>query len=88
VLSTVFSRLGGYASPQQFVDGLQPAVLVGSGVVALGALAALFVPGLRALRPRTVAPVSLGGHEKQELPSDRGGRVGRRRWHVTLLTRD
>ena len=64
VLSTVFSRLGGYASPQQFVDGLQPAVLVGSGVVALGALAALFVPGLRALRPRTVAPVSLGGHEE------------------------
>jgi hypothetical protein len=56
--------LGGYASPQQFVDGLQPAVLVGSGVVALGALAALFVPGLRALRPRTVAPVSLGGHEE------------------------
>ena len=64
VLSTVFSHLGGYASPQQFVDGLQPAVLVGSGVLALGALAALFVPGLRALRQRTVARVSRGDPEE------------------------
>jgi hypothetical protein len=50
VLASVFANLGGYATPQLFVDGLQPAVLVGGGVLALGALAALAVPGVRALR--------------------------------------
>jgi hypothetical protein len=35
------------------VAGLQPAVLVGSGVLALGAMAALFVPGIASQRART-----------------------------------
>jgi EmrB/QacA subfamily drug resistance transporter len=50
VLATVFSNLGGYGSGQLFVAGLRPAVVVGSAVLGLGALCALMVPGLRALR--------------------------------------
>jgi hypothetical protein len=53
VLAAVFSHMGGYANPVQFVAGLQPAVLVGSGVLALGAIAALFVPGIAAQRAQT-----------------------------------
>jgi EmrB/QacA subfamily drug resistance transporter len=66
VLAAVFSHLGGYETPLQFVAGLQPAVLVGSGVLALGAIAALFVPGIAsqrsqaAARPRAVEPEEAG----------------------------
>jgi len=60
VLAAVFSHLGGYASPQQFVDGLQPAVLVGSGVLAVGAVAALMVPGVRSLRRRAAGQPIFG----------------------------
>ncbi|HEX4806156.1 MAG TPA: DHA2 family efflux MFS transporter permease subunit [Conexibacter sp.] len=45
VLSTVFAGAGSYASPQAFVDGMTKAVWVGAGVLALGAVCALFVPG-------------------------------------------
>ena len=45
VLATVFSNAGGYATPQLFVAGLQPAAFVGAAVLALGAVCALFVPG-------------------------------------------
>jgi hypothetical protein len=41
VLSTVFSNHGSYASPQSFVDGLQPTMWVGVAVLAAGALIAL-----------------------------------------------
>jgi EmrB/QacA subfamily drug resistance transporter len=44
VLATVFTNAGGYGSPQDYVDGLIPAVWVGSAVLAVGALVALFVP--------------------------------------------
>jgi MFS family permease len=44
VLAAVFSGHGGYVSPAAFVSGLRPAVFVGAAVVALGALAMLFVP--------------------------------------------
>jgi EmrB/QacA subfamily drug resistance transporter len=56
VLTTVFTDAGGFASPQAFVDGLVPAVWVGSAVLALGALAALLVPGRRAAAAQ--APVA------------------------------
>ena len=45
VLATVFSGSGSFVSPQAYVDGLIPAVWVGAAVLALGALAALLVPG-------------------------------------------
>jgi nitrate/nitrite transporter NarK len=44
VLATVFTNAGGYSSPQAYVDGLLPAVWVGSAVLAVGALIALLVP--------------------------------------------
>jgi cytochrome c biogenesis factor len=43
----VFTSRGGYESGQAFVDGLVPAIWVGAVVVALGALAALFIPRRR-----------------------------------------
>jgi EmrB/QacA subfamily drug resistance transporter len=52
VLASVFSSYGGYESGQAFVDGLGPAVWVGAIVVALGAVAALFIPRKR--RPAEV----------------------------------
>ncbi len=44
VMATVFGSYGGYASPQDFTDGLVPATWVGAAVVGLGALLALAVP--------------------------------------------
>ena len=55
VLATVFSSAGGYATPQVFTRGLIPAVLVGAGVLALGAVAALFVPGRSRFQPQVAA---------------------------------
>jgi EmrB/QacA subfamily drug resistance transporter len=50
VLASVFARLGGYETGQTFVDGMNPAILIGAGVVALGALAAFMIP--RSRRPQ------------------------------------
>ena len=53
VLATVFSSAGGYASPQDYVDGMTAALPVGAAVLAVGALVALLVPGIeRPARPR------------------------------------
>ncbi|HXV33424.1 MAG TPA: DHA2 family efflux MFS transporter permease subunit [Gaiellaceae bacterium] len=57
VLASVFSSYGGYESGQAFVDGLVPAVWVGAVVVALGAVAALFVPRKR--RPAEAPSVAV-----------------------------
>jgi MFS family permease len=48
VLASVFARLGGYQSGDAFVDGMNPAILVGAAVVALGAVAAFAIPRRRA----------------------------------------
>jgi EmrB/QacA subfamily drug resistance transporter len=45
VLATVFVAYGSYRSPFDFVDGLTPALWVGTGVVAFGALVSLALPG-------------------------------------------
>jgi len=45
VLASVFSANGNYGSGPAYVDGLIPAIQVGAVVVALGALAALALPG-------------------------------------------
>jgi EmrB/QacA subfamily drug resistance transporter len=44
VLAAVFARQGSYVSPQAFVDGMVPAVLVGAAFVALGAVMAFAMP--------------------------------------------
>jgi EmrB/QacA subfamily drug resistance transporter len=60
VLGGVFSANGSYRSPQTFVDGVQPAVWLGAGIVALGALVALAIPARHGARARQ-AP-ELSGH--------------------------
>ena len=45
VLAAVFSANGSYISPTAYVDGLIPAMQLGAVVVALGAIAALALPG-------------------------------------------
>lgn len=52
VLAAIFARRGAYPAPpdfsgQPFVDGLKPAVWIGAVIVAIGALAALFIPHVR-----------------------------------------
>jgi EmrB/QacA subfamily drug resistance transporter len=44
ILATVFTSHGSYASPQQFVDGLVPAMWVGAAVLAAGAIIAAVLP--------------------------------------------
>jgi EmrB/QacA subfamily drug resistance transporter len=44
VLATVFTSAGSYATPQSFVAGLVPAIWVGVGVLAVGALIAAVLP--------------------------------------------
>jgi EmrB/QacA subfamily drug resistance transporter len=44
VLATVFTSHGGYVSPQAFVSGLRPAMWVGTGVLAAGALLPVLLP--------------------------------------------
>ncbi len=47
VLATVFAGAGGYTSPQAFVDGLVPALWVGTAVLAAGAVVATLLPAGR-----------------------------------------
>ena len=57
VLAAVFAGSGGYASAASFTAGLIPAVAVGAGVVALGALLTLALPG-RAAASRELVEVA------------------------------
>jgi MFS family permease len=62
VLAAVFSRQGSFGSPQAFVDGMVPAILIGAVFVGLGAVAAFAIPRTRRvtvgehLEPRTSSP--------------------------------
>jgi EmrB/QacA subfamily drug resistance transporter len=51
VMSSIFSAQGGYESAQTFVNGLQPALITGSAVVALAAAATLLIPRNRPTTP-------------------------------------
>ena len=53
VLASIFSHYGGYGSGSSFVDGMNPAIWVGAGLVAVAAVAALAIPRRR--RPREIA---------------------------------
>ncbi|HET7051976.1 MAG TPA: MFS transporter [Solirubrobacteraceae bacterium] len=44
ILATVFTSHGSYASPQAYIDGLTPAIWVGAGVLAAGAMVAAVFP--------------------------------------------
>ena len=54
VLASVFAHQGGYESGQAFVDGMNPALFIGAGVVGLGALAAFLIPGKRRAQEQPV----------------------------------
>ena len=59
VLAAIFAGAGGYESAQTFSDGTNTAVLVGAGVVAVGALAAFAMPGRRRAEPvRATGPLA------------------------------
>jgi EmrB/QacA subfamily drug resistance transporter len=47
IMSSIFAAQGGYESGQAFVDGLRPALVTGSAVVALAGVAALLIPTRR-----------------------------------------
>jgi EmrB/QacA subfamily drug resistance transporter len=56
VLASVFTRYGGYGSPETFTDGLVVATWVGAAVVAAGALVALVIPRRRHVQELAVEP--------------------------------
>ena len=60
VLASVFTHVGGMASPADYVDGLVPAVWVGAAVLAAGALVALLVPGKSEASAAAVDPAPDG----------------------------
>jgi EmrB/QacA subfamily drug resistance transporter len=55
VLASIFTRYGGYESPDTFTDGLVVATWVGAAVVGVGALVALLVPPRRRAAEAPVA---------------------------------
>ena len=67
VLATIFAREGSYLSPQAFTEGMVPAVLVGAGVVALGALAAFLIP--RSVSREEVAAERVSVEGPQPVPA-------------------
>ena len=56
VLAAVFAHVGGYGSPQSFVNGMNAAIFIGAGVVALGALAAFLIPSRRRQEAEELVP--------------------------------
>ena len=82
VLGAVFSSHGSYASGQDYVNGMTPAVYVGAAVVAVGAISALLIPGrrrtLRAIRGRST-PEPRGDSSLIPGPTDTVARTGRPR---------
>ena len=55
VLAAVFTVNGGYGSGQQFVDGMNPAVMIGAALVAVGAIAAFAIKTSPQTEPLAVA---------------------------------
>jgi EmrB/QacA subfamily drug resistance transporter len=61
VAVAVFAAAGSYASPQAFVDGFTPAILLAAGLSLAGLVAALGLPGRRtASVPAGLSPVPEG----------------------------
>ncbi|MGC5041367.1 MFS transporter [Streptomyces sp. DT190] len=61
VMASIFAAQGGYETGRTFVDGMRPALVTGSAVVALAGVAALLVPSRRRTgrpaAPADAAPV-------------------------------
>ncbi|MGV8870966.1 MAG: MFS transporter [Rhodococcus sp. (in: high G+C Gram-positive bacteria)] len=65
VLTAVFIGNGGSLTPTGYTDALAPALFVGAGAVAVGLVAALFMPGRAAARAETITV-------DREMPSTTG----------------
>ncbi len=65
ILASVFSAQGGFVSPQDFVDGLVPALWVGVALAAVGSLTAALIPRGGADRVQT-------GPKGQDTAADAG----------------
>ncbi|MBP0457842.1 DHA2 family efflux MFS transporter permease subunit [Streptomyces bomunensis] len=70
-LGAVFSSRGGYGSAQAFVDGTQPALWLGAGIVAAASLAALAVRGRRAPGAARVPVGARATGEARDVPERR-----------------
>jgi len=66
VLATVFTSHGGYESRQAFVDGLIPAMWVGTGVLGIGALIPLLLPFSTRATAQAHAAAEAAGREGGE----------------------
>jgi hypothetical protein len=79
VLGAVFAANGGYGSGQQFVDGMNPAVMIGAALVAVGAIAAFAIK--RSPQSEHVAVASKVGYVKPRHHVDLPGGHRQRRDH-------
>jgi len=57
ILAAVFAHYGGYTSGDAFVDGMNPAVWIGAGVVALGSVAAYAIKRPARRKEASLEPV-------------------------------
>ncbi|MEW2558276.1 MULTISPECIES: MFS transporter [Streptomyces] len=67
VMASIFSAQGGYETGQSFVDGLQPALVTGAGVVAAAGVAALLIPSRGAVAADVVRGASEGARELERV---------------------
>ena len=65
VLGTIFTSGGGYATPQLFVSGLEPAMWVGTAVLAVGAVLPLLLPF--STRATAVAQAEVEAAERESI---------------------
>ena len=75
VLASVFSAVGGYMSPQSFVDGMTAAVWVGAIAVALAGVAAVAIPPKEDVVPDSVSLLERGEHEGAAAAARREGEL-------------
>ena len=71
VLTAVFLTRGDYFPAQAYVDGLQPAMLIGAVFVAAGSIAAFGIPKLRRMSHPEMEPEAypIGDAEPERLPT-------------------
>ena len=55
VLASVFSTVGGYASPQLFVEGMTAALWIATAAVALAGISAILIPARQDVVPDSVS---------------------------------
>jgi EmrB/QacA subfamily drug resistance transporter len=74
VLSAVFAARGGYASGQDFVNGLRPALWVAAVIMGFGTLWALALPGARATSQHLAEEAAALAAQEQEPVLDSSAR--------------